>query len=118
MNLTAIEDAIRAWVLQASALPAGAVIFAHQGGVSPVPGPAATISMGDMLSAGTDELNSTFDETAANGQEVVFEASGPRVFTCEVTFFSPDVTGNAGARAAAAATQAALRLPTDQKSVV
>lgn len=112
MNHTAIEDAIRGWVLQASALPAGAVIFAHQGGVSPVPGPAATISIGDMLSVGTDELTSTFDDAAANGQEVVFEARGPRVFTCEVTFFSPDVTGDAGARAAAAATQAALRLPT------
>lgn len=111
MNLTAIEDALRAWVVQASGLPDSAVIFEHQDGVSKVPGPSATLSMGDLLQVGLDALDTEFDESAANGQEIIFTVNGPRTFTCNVTFFAPDTTGDAGARAAAARCQAGLRLP-------
>lgn len=111
MNLTAIENAIRAWVLPASGLPAASVIFAHQNGVSPTPGPAAVISMGDLQQVGVDELRWDFDPSQANGQEIGFRTNGQRTLGVEVTFFAPDATGDAGARAVAAACQAALRLP-------
>lgn len=111
MNFTAIEDAIRAWVLQASALPPASVIFAHQDGVTPLPGPAAVISLGDLLPVGIDELSWTFESGAPAGQEIVFATNGQRVFTTEVTLYAPDATGDAGARALAAKCQAGLRLP-------
>lgn len=111
MTIEALENAVRAWVLTASGLPDGKVVFADQNGVSPVPGPAAVIQFGDIDPIGLDETTHTFDAGRPAGQEVEFTVAGVREVSVQVSFFSSVTIGDAGARATAAKCQTAVHLP-------
>lgn len=111
MTRSALEDAVRAWVLAASGLAADKVLFAHQNGVSPVPGPAAIISLGDLSSVGLDETSHTYDVSRPAGQEIEYTAAAVVETIASVSLFTRETVGDSSAMARAERCRVALSLP-------
>lgn len=93
MKLADLEDAIRAWVLATTGLDPSRVWFSDQ----PVPSPAIsssspriTISVGGPRKVGQDELRHNFNSSRPAGQEVEYQAIGPREVTVSLQAFAAD----------------------------
>lgn len=106
---TAVEDAIRAWVKGASGLSDGQVIFGEQDGVHPA-APWITISLGDVIGRGVDELRTTAVDTGA--KSVTQTASAHGFLPVQLRCYSADATGENTARAILAKVKLALALET------
>lgn len=111
-----IEDAIRAWVVQASGLAESKVIFANQEGEAPS-GTFMTIFVGDSIPYGqpmlvTWEHASNEVPPPAAGQEIELQSRQVHDLSVTVSAFTPDTTGDAAARSLLSAVEAKLHLPT------
>lgn len=114
MNIKALEDAVRAWVVSASGISATSVFFAAQDVPSPSPAPYVTISLGFPTRVGLDEVRRDYDSTAEAGQEIVYTARGPRELVVTVECFTPNTTetnAQATGRQILSSIDAALSLP-------
>jgi len=93
VNITELENAIRAWVLSTTGLDPSRVWFSDQ----PVPSPAIsssspriTIGVSNSRKVGQDELRHTFDSSRPAGQEIEYQAIGPREVTVSLQAFAAD----------------------------
>jgi hypothetical protein len=108
---TAVEDAVRAWVLTGSGLDNEHVIWADQDG--PRPGlPFVTIKIGDLSPVGPADLVPDTDLARAAGQEIRRTVTQLFEFTASVQAFTTPTTGTAAARSLLARVHTAVRLPT------
>lgn len=106
----AVENAIRAWVVTGSGLPADKVIWANQDGDRPED-PFITIALSGLHGRGMDTVESSTDLNRPAGEEIRLNVKGLREMTASVQAFTDATTGNSGARALLMKVQAALRLP-------
>jgi hypothetical protein len=107
-----IERAIRDWIVTASGLPSEKVIRAEQDGPRPA-APFITVRMGDLIPLGmVDGLEHEYDNEAANGQEIVQQARGPRELSVEIRAYTESAVGALSARALLSLCQLSLRFET------
>ena len=114
MTWAQFETAFVNWVKASTGLAGAAVRLGHQNGPSAFPGPAAVVSVGVVQSLGVDDLRWDYDVGRPLGQEIVFSSIGIREVTVSVSFFAPNTTGDASARALAAQAQNWLRMPSQR----
>ncbi len=108
VSWTAIEDALRAWVLSASGLDDGRVIWSQQGGPRPDT-PFVTLQIFTMKNVGQDWVNV---EDADEG-EVEMKARGAREATLVMQCFATDAVGAAAAAMLLNQIITAARLPSN-----
>lgn len=107
-NWATYEGALREWVLEASGLAAGSIIFAEQDGPRPT-APFAVIRVGDIHALGAVDTNdSTYDPYAPEGEEMVETTRGQREVTVTVQAFTASAIGGGSARALLSKVQTAL----------
>jgi hypothetical protein len=111
IDFKGVEDALRQWVLDASALPESQVIFSHQNGNDPV-APYITVQLDDEIGVGLDSVRTIYDEDADEGEEIELRSEGLRELVVTVQAYSDDTTGASSARALLSKVRAALGLPT------
>lgn len=111
LNFTALEDALRAWVVNATGLGAGAVVFGHQPFLSPAPGPMIAIIVDPPQHVGgPDAEDHDFDAARPLGQEIHQATQGVRRLPVELQAVAPPVTGSPTARDLVQRCQASLGL--------
>jgi hypothetical protein len=108
---TAIENAIHAWVLAASGLATGNIIFAEQDGSQPA-GQFITIRIGDLIPVGIDAVTHAYNAAAVNGSQITQTVTGLREFTVSIQCFDGAITGASTPREVLANVWTALSLPT------
>lgn len=108
---SALEDALRAWVMAGSGLAAGQVIFQQQTGRRP-DGAFATVRVGGSRQVGAfDEVQNLTDIGRDPGSEIELRVTGIRELPVTVQFFSAASVGDVTPTETAARTQLALSLP-------
>jgi len=111
MNFTAIENALRAWVLTASNLDEQHVIWSNQDGNRPS-GDVITLKLGDGIPLGAfDAIEEKTDLARPAGQEVELQVQGPREMVLAIQCFTDSDSGDATARAVLSTVQTKARLP-------
>lgn len=111
MNFTALEDALRAWVMSATGLAESQVVFGHQPFRSPAPSAMVAIIVDTPGHVGgPDAEDWDFDAQRAFGQEIRIATQGVRRLPVELQVIAPAVTGTPTARDLVQRCQAALGL--------
>lgn len=89
---TAIEDALRAWVVASSGLADSQVYWSDRGGPVPTP-PCIAMSIDDITPQGTDWVTySNAPAPVTPGQELVSKAQGMRTATLTLQCKAPNPT--------------------------
>lgn len=113
INVEALEDAIRAWVMGSTGYGEEAVIYADQDTDAPSPD-YITIRLGDLIRVGgpASEEQTGFDAAAPAGQEITNTIRVPREFVVTLQAFSAATHGSSAARAVLAKAQAGIEMST------
>jgi hypothetical protein len=90
-----VEDALRAWVLRASGLPASQVIWENQPGPRP-PKTFITLANRSIQRLGQDWLKKSPTPGAPSGNELTVTAQGVREMRLTIQCFGTGAIGNAG----------------------
>lgn len=110
-----LEDAVFAWVHDASGLETSAIFFSQQD-VNAPGGPYLTIKIGDPVRVGGhDGFTEAFDES--DGM-VVLTTIGPREVTIQVAAYGCPTNGNDSARAVVGKLQDSLGLPSVRQTLI
>lgn len=95
--VSAVEDALRAWVKTGSGFLDEFVYFANQKVDRPA-GPYITLRVGGVESLGAlDAVLETFDEDADPGEEITLTVNGEREVSCSVQVFNAGTNGTGSA---------------------
>lgn len=106
------EDALWDWVKAGSGLPDAQVIWADQNAAQP-PDPFITLRLSGPLTqlGAADAVVVEFDESAAQGQEMIHTVEGARELTVVVQAYSDATHGPRSGFALLASVQTAMALP-------
>jgi hypothetical protein len=111
IDVDAIGEGLRAWVVSATGLEDSRVIYANQSGPNTL-APYATL---ELVSSGkpflTDYLGHDFEEDAEAGQEVVQFVTGPRDLLFHLNLMSRVANGSESALSMATALVTQAQLP-------
>lgn len=112
MSFSALEAALKAWVVSATGLTSDRVIQANDR-VPAKAMPYATIllPMPQRVGGAFDEVRHSYDGAAAAGQEIVFTVVGQRESVARLQFFAQATAGDGTARDHAMAAVLGLHLP-------
>jgi hypothetical protein len=111
-----VENALHAWVVSASGLAAGKVLWAFQN-IGQRERPYVTLRILGLERVGHDALVQSYDADAAAGQEVTLAVDGRRTLVVSVQAYSAGVVGAGTAREIVAKVQTALSLPSVQTTL-
>lgn len=107
-----LEDAVRTWVVNATALGADRVYFSEQDLPVSEIAPRISIRLGDLVQIGQDGFHTSYDPLQPAGQEIEVKAAGMRELVVDLQAFAPTTVGaGVTARSLLALAQAALSLP-------
>lgn len=108
--ITVEENAIHAWVVRGSGVPAAQVFWVGQNGPMPAR-PFLTLQLRSEKAVGTDWLDTTLTPGLPVGAELTHTVQGVRLGRLSIQCYTTDATGAASAGAILARTVAALALP-------
>lgn len=112
LNWSAIEDAIRAWVMGAAGYSEAQVLFSDQAADAPSTN-YVTVQVGDFVRrGGPAETDHNYDGARPAGQEIEIQARHPGEIVVSLQAFTDEVHGDASARSLLTKVQAALELET------
>lgn len=117
MSITAVEDALLAWVKLASGLDAEHAFFSNQKVQRPS-GPYVTVHITSVRALGTsDGLETNYDAGRATGSEIELQVTGQREVAASIQAYNCSTTGSSSAIELIAKIQLAATLPSVQDAL-